>query len=179
MVQLEIKTCSIDGCYDNRLYHDRTWCAWHSRVYDMRFLARRKGKVDPGAQFFEDARRADMKCDICPQTMLLVKSGRDSKSKRLMTLQHERDGSFNLICISCNSAEGHWIGPGPWRDEYARNQNGEKWCPSCDKILPFDYFYLDERTRLGISSYCKHCDSIKRSIRYQKKKSLTQQPTIG
>ncbi len=73
------------------------------------------------------------------------------------TLQHYRDGSFGLVCRSCNAKHAPWPG-----DKFCEVPATHKYCPCCEATLPRTAFKVHKRYTTGCYSYCRACEALKR-----------------
>lgn len=130
----------------------------HRRMRFMRYQCKRYGKADPGLSKLEElaAGLQQMKCPSCGIEMVWT-CGRFDRSgirKRVVTLQHDRDGTFKLICFSCNSRHFSFEG-----DSFYTAPAGMKQCAVCKQTLPLDAFPKDKSMFLGRFSNCRQCES--------------------
>ncbi|WP_186194443.1 hypothetical protein [Burkholderia gladioli] len=135
-------------------YQGHQWlCAMHYRFGQMRASAKRKGKTVPTVDQLQALVHPDGECRDCGKLMTWLAA---ADRCAVVTLQHYRDGSFGLVCRSCNTR--HAFMPG---DTYRDLPAGHKFCPHCLKELPFSMFSAD-RGRSGemkLKSWCKSCSS--------------------
>jgi len=137
------------------------YCAKHYRMKKMREVAKRDGKYVPGMgeldRLLSDT--DNMKCPKCDKTMKMLK-GEDRTIRDLVTLQHNHNGTIELICHSCNSRHAHSkIGDNLWS-----TGESEKYCPDCDTVKPFSAFYKNKRTFTGLQDTCKPCSSQRQKL---------------
>lgn len=135
------------GAYDN-------WslCVKHSRYRQMRTAAQSNGKLVPTQKQLVDLTPKDMTCPDCGVEMTWLK--RDSPRK-VATLQHYRDGTLAIVCMSCNAKHGHSVG-----DIYREIGPNFKLCRACKNILPVLDF-TRKRDKNGPWYYknlCKKCN---------------------
>lgn len=133
-------------------------CVIHYRMRQMRYDAQASGKVIPTDSaiqaLFDSAAASGMKCSVCSVKMNWLK--RDGV-KTIATLQHDRDGTFRLLCLSCNVKHQFWP-----EDSFYTREPGHKRCTRCEATLPLDKF----RVRDGYpNSTCRKCDSQMATIR--------------
>lgn len=145
-------TCSICANAASHKQGHQYLCPMHYRFGQMRSSAKRRGKLVPTRESL--AKMVDahhMRCAHCKiQMNWLAKEG----SATVATLQHNRDGSMCLLCLSCNTRHAQF------KDDtfYLRNTALHP-CRDCGKELPKEYFFKDQSRPLGIKPYCKHCSN--------------------
>lgn len=123
-------------------------CAMHYRISSMRACARRNGKLVPTRQEIEWF-ALNMSCFGCGKEMhWLAVDGRKDQA----TLQHDRDGTIRLLCLSCNVRHSH--NPD---DSFYELPKNHKHCPDCEKVLPYSSFCKDKSRPVGLKSYCRGC----------------------
>jgi hypothetical protein len=117
----------------------------------MRASAKRKNKAVPTVNELNKLCQNGMACPDCAATMNWL--GRDSQEK-VVTLQHYRDGSFGLVCRSCNTR--HAYSPG---DTFRGTGGGLKFCPHCKEFKPLSAFSKDagRSGTMKIKSWCREC----------------------
>lgn len=127
-------------------------CAKHYRFGQMRANAKRHGKTVP-SQTDLDAMLHDT-CPDCGVVMNLLM--RDGEQHRTATLQHYRDGTLAIVCLSCNAR--HASMPG---DAYRNMSKDHKRCPQCEIDKPFSAFATDNGRSgpMKLKSWCKQCSS--------------------
>lgn len=128
-------------------------CDRHYRFGQMRANAKRHGKAVPEYALLETIAVEPLSCGDCKESM--VWRSRDSKS-RVASLQHYRDGTFGLVCRSCNTRHAYMEG-----DSFRDMPKDHKLCPCCQSIRPFSEFSRDNgRTGpMKLKSWCKPCSS--------------------
>lgn len=136
-------------------YGHYSYCSKHYREIGMRSQAKSKGKTVPSKEQMEEliCSVGDMGCPVCKIKMNWL--ARDGK-KTCITLQHNRDGSFALICFSCNVK--HQFMPG---DSFYDLNPGYKFCQMCKTEKMISEFFADKRLSCGKKSYCKICANKK------------------
>jgi hypothetical protein len=125
-------------------------CAMHYRFGSMRATAGRDGKTVPSHQQLAAMVMPSNACHDCGVHMPWLAS---EGACTVATLQHYRDGTFGLVCRSCNSR--HAAMPG---DTYRQIDKGDKFCPSCRAVKPSAEFYSDA-SRTGALRRKSHCTS--------------------
>ncbi len=134
-----------------RLYY----CARHFRLIWMRYKARATGKMVPDLSTLEDFVDAlnNFKCPCCLCVMVWFAR---QDTRRVITLQHNNDGTMMLICMSCNSKHAqHSLG-----DACLSLPSGVRYCKMCNTIKPLGDFYN------SYLAYCKRC-TIERQRAYR------------
>lgn len=126
-------------------------CDKHYRFGSMRSKAKADGKTVPTRWQLESLTNPDMKCPDCGR---LMNWRQKDGSASVASLQHYRDGSLGIVCLSCNTR--HASMPG---DSYRETPKHQKLCPSCEEIKDGSEFSLD-RSRSGEiqrKSFCRSC----------------------
>src|SRR6056297_1825930 len=127
-----------------------TWSEARRRFRGMRYKAKDDGKYMPSFGELESVVPRDMRCPSCSTEMNWF--ARDGH-KSVMTLQHDRDGSIRMLCLSCNTRHAFCEG-----DSFYDIPNGHKPCAGCDEIKPLDEFWTDNHRRWeSKQTYCKSC----------------------
>lgn len=130
------------------------------RFRHMRYQCKRYGKIVPTFEQLWQLRCSldGDKCPHCQRTMLWkVKRGQPSKIQAVaITLQHNRDGTIQFLCQSCNAK--HYFMPD---DSFYAVPNGAKWCNLCERVLPLTQFHRDKSLSQGKFSYCKECEQAR------------------
>lgn len=128
-------------------------CEKHYRFGQMRSTARKAGKVVPSHDDLEAMASKSMKCPGCGVVMNWRR--RDGNST-VASLQHYRDSTMAIVCISCNSRHASMAG-----DSYRDMPKDHKCCPKCQGIKPWSDFSADNgRTGLiKLNSICKQCSN--------------------
>ena len=127
-------------------------CRKHLRFSQMVATANRRGLLAPTHAELHRLHAVldNMACPHCHRTMNWMR--RDGSST-VISLQHYRDGSFGLICVSCNTR--HYYMPD---DDFNTLLPGHKWCPSCRTIKPLGQFQANNsRKWTGKRSHCREC----------------------
>lgn len=130
----------------------RRLCSRHYRYEQMCDGAKRSQQAIPTYEQLDAMPGTDLVCPDCSVEMGWFKS--DKGAARTASLQHYRDGTLAIVCMSCNAR--HASMPG---DQFRDLPKEHKKCPKCSEVKPFDMFYRD-RHRGGVlmlSSYCKTC----------------------
>lgn len=130
-------------------------CEKHYRFGQMRQSARRNGKLVPSHLDLESMAPNEMLCQDCGVKMNW--RGRDGR-ETVASLQHYRDGSMAIVCLSCNTRHASMTG-----DSYRDMPKDHKLCPSCKCIRPIPEFSKDSG-RTGIArrkSACRACSGEK------------------
>lgn len=78
------------------------WCTVHQRMNSMRKQAAYQGKTVPTWEQLDDAYTTH--CRECRQPMSYASQPHNAKATTA-SLQHERDGTFSIICTRCNLLE--------------------------------------------------------------------------
>jgi bacterioferritin-associated ferredoxin len=130
-------------------------CPRHYRFTQMRVSAKGDGKTVPSHEQLAAMVPTDMRCPDCQRAMNWL--SRDGRAT-VLSLQHYRDGTMSLVCLSCNRR--HAFAPG---DSFRTDPKDSKWCPVCKKLKHrSEYFAHPGQSHLGIRSRCKTCDMAAR-----------------
>lgn len=133
-------------------YQGHQWlCAMHYRFGQMRSKAKRSGKSVPShGELHALASGTCRDCGV--QMKWLAKENQAT----VATLQHYRDGSYALVCRSCNTR--HAFMPG---DSYRDIPKDHKLCPQCSTVKPLAAFSMDNGRSgpMKVKSWCKGCSS--------------------
>jgi hypothetical protein len=131
----------------------RWFCAMHYRFQQMRSTAKRHGKTVPTTVELKALLTTGNRCLDCGCDMVWLAV---QDQVRVATLQHYRDGSYGLVCRSCNTR--HASMPG---DSFRDLPADHKRCPQCEQVLPILMFSKDSG-RTGprkVKSWCKPCST--------------------
>lgn len=136
-----------------KVRNEAYYCLRHYRIRQMRGDAKESGKSIPSFELleslFDDAEASGFVCSVCCREMNLVRSGGQSTT---ISLQHDRDGGYRLICLGCNVK--HQFCPG---DSFYDVPEGTKRCNACGFVLPKTEFYRSKHSPNGLRSACKEC----------------------
>ncbi len=152
-----MKKCYQADCskHGTEFCYTHWYCKIHARLRQMLSACRHDGKSVPSIELLTQMANAavasKMRCRICRRKMnWMSREGRSTCA----SLQHNRDGTFEIICIRCNLRHGRLPG-----DLYYAIPVGHKWCNGCKKVLPLDDFYPSRVSVQGVMSRCKKCAS--------------------
>jgi len=125
-------------------------CEKHHRFIQMQKTARQDGKYVPSIYEIEKIVPVDMKCVDCGCLMHWIDDGNRSTGA---VLQHYRNGTLGIVCLSCNTKHGAMPG-----DSYKEVPVGSKLCRACKTIKPLDMFgkRMDGKKPYPTSK-CKSC----------------------
>jgi hypothetical protein len=127
-------------------------CEKHSRFNQMQHRAKADKKYVPSIYELEKLVPHNMSCPDCQCTMNWIDG--DSRSQGAV-LQHYRNGSIGICCLSCNTKHGLMDG-----DSYLDLPDGHKLCRGCQTIKPLAMFSVRRDGREGKTyplSRCKIC----------------------
>jgi hypothetical protein len=126
-------------------------CAQHRRFIQMQKAAKSDKKYIPSLFELEKLVPIDMKCQDCGDQMHWIDNNNRSKGA---VLQHYRDGTLGIVCMSCNSKHG--LLPG---DMYRDIPKYHKLCISCRSIKPLSMFSMrnDAKKQYPMSK-CRPCN---------------------
>ena len=164
---MEIELCKYSGCnligtFTN--HKDRTndkYCAKHFRFTRMIRAARGRNKYVPTFHELEVLLEnlVNFQCPSCQKQMKFTVY--ESGMPDIVSLQHNRDGSISLICLSCNSRHQHY----PNDSFYFRDKNMKR-CSKCKTEKMLNQFHKSNNTVniLKLQTYCKDCIKIGRNL---------------
>lgn len=140
--------CIRTGCHEP--VHKMRFCIRHYRFNNMRSRAARSKKLLPTFDELEAIVPKSMICRICKRQMnWLQKDG----AATVMSLQHNRDGSLEMICLSCNVR--HHSHPG---DSFYDVDQSTRRCTLCRAFKPHDEFpRYKGKHWMGRANACKPC----------------------
>jgi hypothetical protein len=126
-------------------------CAKHRRFIQMQKTAKQDKKYVPSIYEIENITPLDMICQDCGVLMNWIDgSNRPSNA----VLQHYRDGSIGVTCMSCNTKHGMMPG-----DSYRDLPDGHKLCTGCKTIKPLTSFASrKDGKRPYPMSKCRQCN---------------------
>lgn len=145
--------CSVCGEVATMKQGHQSLCDKHYRFGQMRVHAKRHGKSVPSRDELEAITPKDLVCPDCSKKMNW--RGVDGRST-VASLQHYRDGSYGIVCRSCNTRHAFMHD-----DTYREMPKDHKQCPQCNLIKPHTEFAADNgRTGpMKLKSWCKSCSS--------------------
>jgi hypothetical protein len=134
------------------------------RFYGMRKEAKKHSKAVPAYSQLEAwAQETGMACPACGVQMCWTT--RDGSSRRLVTLQHNRDGSMQLLCRSCNGRHAKYEG-----DSFYTMDHTKKRCGLCREEKPLEEFYRRRERVNGRVHKCIPCNNeIRRRARAERR----------
>ena len=121
-------------CGDSAVKHSgRTnLCAKHRRFIQMQKVAKTDKKYVPSLYELEKITPKNMKCESCGNLMHWINNENRSAGA---VLQHYRNNTLGIVCLSCNTKHG--LMPG---DSYNEIPSGHKLCRTCKTIKPLSMF---------------------------------------
>lgn len=131
----------------------RLWlCPKHYRFGQIKAEAKRKGKTVPSNQCLEEM--ATLICGDCGVRMNWL--ARHNQTL-VASFQHYRDGSYGIVCRSCNTRHAHMDG-----DTYRSMPKDHKKCPKCLQVKPLSKYAADNSKSgpMKIKSWCQSCSTI-------------------
>lgn len=135
-------------------WQGRQWlCPKHYRFGQMRAKAKQRGLAVPTQEQLALLVPPGLQCPECHMVMnWLARDGQTFTA----TLQHYRDGTFGIVCRSCNTR--HAYAPG---DSFRDSPKDHKFCPRCEQFRPFSDYATDNgrRGNLNLKSWCKPCSN--------------------
>jgi hypothetical protein len=99
-----------------------------------------------------------------------VKAKKCKKCRKILPISHfnksiyYKDG-FDSLCRKCSMelTQEYKIKWAEDRDKSPSNID-EKFCPSCNRVLPLSAFYVDDYTKDGLRTYCIECELRKAEL---------------
>jgi len=142
--------CYVCGANAVKIFQRTNMCEQHGRFYQMQRTAKADKKYVPSLFELEKLVPKNMECPDCRTTM----NWRDhSNRKSGAVLQHYRDGTIAITCMSCNTKHGLMFG-----DSYCDLPDGHKFCAKCKIIKPlFDFGKRGKGEGDYPKSHCKSC----------------------
>lgn len=139
-------------------------CVIHHRHRCMRNLSQQRGIGIPSHEKLEALTTAvladGMRCPVCREEMQWLRAG---GRLPVLTLQHDHDGGFRLICQPCNKRHASYP-----NDSFYQLQPDEKRCNVCGEIKKFTEFNKNKRGWKGFQRYCRKCEVIINARRSKK-----------
>jgi hypothetical protein len=144
--------CYICGEESSPRHGRKNLCTKHGRFVQMRSAAKSTKKYTPSIYEIEKLVPSDMRCADCGREMFWVAADGQSQSC-CAVLQHYRDGTLAVTCMSCNTKHGLMVG-----DSYCDVPVGNKLCNTCKTIKPLSMFGIrrDSKVEYPLSK-CKKC----------------------
>lgn len=146
--KIKCNRCGADGTRRGT----STMCDMHYRFMRMRTQALLSNKTVPSYAELEAVVDPEMLCADCKQFMpWFAKDG----SRTVASLQHYRDGTYGLVCRSCNTR--HHYMPG---DSFRELPPLSKWCSQCKVVMPASNFHANngrDGGPLKLQSWCNAC----------------------
>ena len=129
------------------------------RLRGMRTNAKANGKIVPEMielEYLAKKIEDDYENIFCPKCdkKMKWKTGPDRKKGKVVSLQHNLDGTVELICVSCNSAHG---ASNRGDDFWISAPQGFKHCGKCNEVKEHKEFSVCNKSKEGRQSYCKAC----------------------
>lgn len=144
------KRCCVCSSTVTKTRRRQELCDRHYRLRQMRYKATADGVYSPSMIELEQlVDRCGMVCPACGVNMCWMGDG---EKKRQVTLQHNRDGTIQLLCLSCNSRHQHFDG-----DSYYVWDHTKKKCKQCGAVQDKCQFWRNKSNPDGLQSYCKMC----------------------
>lgn len=133
-----------------------SYCVKHYRFSYMRKSAKDAGKYVPSFQELDEVLKNldGMACRGCGKEMLWH-SSMGAKAD-VLSLQHNRDGTLDFICLSCNATHYHFPG-----DIFYEIPDGSKFCQKCRTVKPKTEFYNSSYMKTGVSTNCIPCEKAR------------------
>lgn len=126
-------------------------CAEHGRFVQMQKAAKADKKYVPSIYELQSLVPKDMKCRDCGIEMNWIDNTKRSSGA---VLQHYRNGTIGITCLSCNTKHGLMHG-----DSYRDLPLGHKLCRACKMIKPLEMFGKRSAKEGDYpKSKCKSCE---------------------
>lgn len=160
-----MKLCGL--CKDIAVctFNHQWLCQKHYRFRQMRTSSKIRGKSVPTIEELAELTTSqDGRCADCKTPMNWL---REDGPSTMATIQHYRNGTIALVCLSCNVR--HAFMPD---DSFRNVPANHKYCPRCKVVLPFSSFTKDayRNSKLKLKSFCKSCCAVYVRALKQKKK---------
>lgn len=158
---LDVQYTWMNKCYRCELppvvKRNHSWmCQKHLTLANMRTNCRSKKKKCPSPEELDAIIPSDMKCPHCLRAMAWCR--KESDKTNFITLQHNRSGSIQILCMRCNSR--HLAAPG---DSFYEIPDDHKFCCRCQTVKPRTEFHFRADRPGGNTSYCKPCNAARRT----------------
>lgn len=142
--------CYVCGDDAEKIFGRANMCVKHFRFNQIQRTAKMDKKYVPSIYEIEKLVPPDMVCQDCGDQM----NWRDhSKRSKGAVLQHYRDGTLAITCLSCNTKHG--LMPG---DLYRKTTREEKYCGKCKTVKPLSEFGKRSKDDGDYpKSHCKEC----------------------
>lgn len=126
-------------------------CVVHYRYLQMRTRAKRDGKSVPSYQELIQITPDPFVCPHCSCRLVWLAA---EDQRRVITLQHNRDGSHQMLCRTCNTRHGAREG-----DRFYAIPLDSKECPGCKTVYGLDEFTADRSGQkfADKNTYCTKC----------------------
>ncbi len=158
---MEYRVCIYCGLPSVIFSYCKHLCPMHFRIRQMRLYARRDRKAVPTTEQLIGLVQSSggLKCTDCHRQMNWFK--RDG-SDTVVSLQHYRDGSFGLVCLSCNARHRAYDG-----DSYRLLPKDHKKCCACKRIMPLSAFCNNRSNFMGKAASCRSCEILSGRKRFE------------
>lgn len=138
-------------------------CAKHFRFYQMQHSAKSAGKFIPTLEQLDALVPKPFQCLTCKRELIWFMKDDPKNRGRVISLQHDRDGSIRLICHSCNGR--HDDRPG---DSFYQEGMDRRRCGCCGVTKAISEFGTENGRFQNKKCVCKPC-SYKRSVEWKNK----------
>ena len=126
-------------------------CVQHRRFIQMQKTAKQDKKYVPDIFELEKITPKNMICQDCGVLMNWIDGTQRSSGA---VLQHYRDGTLGIVCMSCNARHGQMPG-----DSYRDAPKDQKVCGSCKTMKPLSEFHFrKDGKRPYPMTRCKRCN---------------------
>lgn len=143
--------CYVCGDASIKRHNRSNMCEKHHRFHGMQKIAKMDKKYVPSLYELEKLVPEDMICQDCGVLMHWID---DDNRTSGAVLQHYRDGTLAIVCLSCNTRHGQMVG-----DSYRDTPKDHKLCTCCKTIKPLSFFSLrKDGKRPYPMSKCKQCN---------------------
>jgi hypothetical protein len=143
--------CYICGANATNVHNRKNTCEKHRRFLQMQHTAKYDKKYIPFIYELEKLVPKNMECQDCKRIMHWV----DDNNRSLgAVLQHYRNKTLAIVCLSCNTKHGMMPG-----DSYRDVPAGNKMCTKCKTIKPLSMFNPRRDGKIEYPmSKCKACN---------------------
>jgi hypothetical protein len=143
--------CYICGNDAIKRHNRSNMCEKHYRFWQMQRTAKSDKKYVPSIYEIENLVPKDMICQDCGKKMHWIDN--DNRPHGAI-LQHYRDGTLGIVCLSCNTKHGLMVG-----DSYREIPIDHKLCNQCKNIKPLsDFGNRGKKEKHYPKSFCKKCE---------------------
>ena len=166
-----MKECSWKGCSEVSFIKvgSGAYCKFHYKCNSMMASSNNNPNYPSTTmgvmnKMLRECYDKGLKCPHCEKQMLLHSS--EGSRKDVVSIQHNLDGSLQLLCLSCNTSHGNYRSDAI----FYKMEEGRKNCTGCKEWLPFEMFSKNKCEASGLQTKCKKCESIRYKAYYERRK---------